>query len=138
MTDTDPVQAANIANGIADVFPTIVADIVSGSSAKIIDRAMVPTARYSLSYKRNIMLGAFAGLLAMSAFVLIRAFTDDSITSPADLENLGYPLLAIIPDLKESTAGSGGYGYAYASSRGAAKKSSQRTVSKDGESRAAL
>lgn len=138
VTDTDPVRAANIANGIADVFPAIVSDIVSGSSAKIIDRAMVPTARYSPSYKRSIMLGTFAGLLAMSAFVLIRAFMDDSITSPADLENLGYPLLAIIPDLKESTAGSGGYGYAYASSRGAAKKSSQRTISKDGESRAAL
>ena len=138
VTDTDPVRAANIANGIADVFPGIVSDIVSGSSAKIIDRAMVPKERYAPSYKRNAVFGAAVGFLAMAAFVLIRAFMDDSITSPADLENLGYPLLAVIPDLKEGGASSGGYSYAYASSRNTARKDPQRSVSKDGESRAAL
>lgn len=117
VTDTDPVRAASIANGIADIFPGIISEIVSGSSAKIIDRATVPTDRYSPSYKRNVLLGALAGLFVMAAIVLVRAFLDDSISGPADLENLGYPLLAIIPDLNESaqSAGTYGYGYSYAS-----------------------
>lgn len=117
VTDTDPVRAASIANGIADIFPGIISEIVSGSSAKIIDRATVPTDRYSPSYKRNVLLGAFAGLFVMAAIILVRAFLDDSISGPADLENLGYPLLAIIPDLDENVhSGSAyGYGYSYAS-----------------------
>ncbi|MBQ7145866.1 MAG: hypothetical protein IJR95_03760 [Lachnospiraceae bacterium] len=138
VTDTDPVRAANIANGIADVFPGIVSEIVSGSSAKIIDRATVPTERYSPSYKRNTLLGAAAGLFAMAAIILVRAFLDDSITGPSDLESLGYPLLAVIPDLESGNASSGGYGYAYASSRNRAKKTSQGTASEDGKPRAAL
>ena len=113
VVDTDPARAAIIANGIADVFPGIISEIVSGSSAKIIDRAVTPTSRYSPNYKKNVLLGALAGMAAMAAFVLIRAFLDDSISSPADLESLGYPLLAVIPDLHDSSANGSAYGYGY-------------------------
>ena len=40
VVDTEPVRAADIANTIADVFPDIIAEIVAGRSAKIIDRAV--------------------------------------------------------------------------------------------------
>ncbi len=130
VVDTEPVRAADIANTIADVFPDIIAEIVAGSSAKIIDRATVPTERYSPSYKRNVLLGAAVGIFVMAAIILIRAFLDDSITGPSDLEDMGYPLLAVIPDLEEGSGPSGGYGYsyAYASSRNAAQKAAARTV----------
>lgn len=137
VTDTDPVRAANIANGIADVFPGIVSEIVSGSSAKIIDRATVPTERYSPSYKRNTLLGAAAGIFVMAAIILVRAFLDDSIAGPSDLEDIGYPLLAVIPDLEDGSSSSGGYGYgysyAYASSRNSAKKAASRTAASGSE-----
>lgn len=122
VVDTDPALAASIANAIADVFPDIIADIVVGSSAKVIDRATVPTDRYSPSYKRNVMLGAAAGIFVMAAIVLIRAFLDDSIASPSDLEDLGYPLLAVIPDLDEGSSSGSSYGYSYAASHSATQK----------------
>ena len=122
VVDTDPTRAASIANAIADVFPDIIADIVVGSSAKVIDRATVPTDRYSPSYKRNVMLGAAAGIFVMAAIVLIRAFLDDSIASPSDLEDLGYPLLAVIPDLDEGSSSGSSYGYSYAASHSATQK----------------
>lgn len=128
--DYDPVRAANMANAIADVSPDIIMDIVTGSSAKIIDRATVPTGRYSPSYRRNVLLGALAGFVLISAVILIRGFMDDSIAGPEDLENMGYSLLAVIPDLNEASDSSYGYGYgkgygSYGATAAARKKAAE-------------
>lgn len=110
--DTNAQRAAQIANAIADIAPGIISEIVEGSSAKVVDRATVPTARYSPSYTRNAVLGGLIGALLAAAVIIIMHLMDDTIRGTADFERWDYPLLAMIPDL-EASGGKNGYGYGY-------------------------
>lgn len=113
VTDTDPERAALIANGIADAFPDVIEPIVSGSTATVLDRAQVPEKPFSPNHKRNILLGILAGAFLATAVILVRELLDDTVSSPRNLEILGYPLLAVIPDWGRSIQMAQGYGYGY-------------------------
>ena len=63
VTSPDPQEAELIANAIADILPDRIADIVEGSSVKIVDYAIVPAEIASPSYTRNTALGMLAGLV---------------------------------------------------------------------------
>lgn len=65
----DPAEAARIANTAADVAPVEIAEVIDGTSARIIDSAKVPTTRYSPSYSRMALLGGVVG--ALSAVVCL-------------------------------------------------------------------
>lgn len=110
VTDTDPERAALIANGIADAFPDVIEPIVSGSTATVLDRAQVPEKPFSPNYKRNILLGIMAGGLLTAAVVLVWELLGDTVSGPRDLEVLGYPLLAVIPDWGRSIQMDQNYG----------------------------
>ena len=121
--DTSAQRAAQIANGIADIAPGIIAEIVEGSSAKVVDRASVPTARYSPNYSRNAILGGLLGALLAAAVVIVLHLMDDTIRGAADFERWDYPLLAMIPDLEAADEKSGyGYGYGYQAAARANKR----------------
>ncbi len=112
VTCDSPAEAADIANAIAEVAPSHIAEIVEGSSVKVIDRAKVPTKRSSPSYTKNAALGLLAGIVLMAALIVIRELMDTRIKSEEDLKEWDLPILGVIPDL--STAGkAGGYGYGY-------------------------
>jgi capsular polysaccharide biosynthesis protein len=114
----DPEMAAKLANTIIDVAPDQIADIVNGSSVKIIDRAVVPTTKSEPSYKKALLLGAVLGLFASCAFFVIKELLDTSIKSEADFAQFEYPILSTIPDLAQARkAAASGYGYGYAAGR---------------------
>ena len=118
ITHPAPEMAAKIANAIADVAPGKIADIVEGSSTKIIDYAKVPTARYSPSYRNNTILGGLAGVVLAVLYVTVRHLMDVRLKIAEDLEQLfEIPVLGQIPvfDIqdakKKSGYGKNGYGY---------------------------
>ena len=109
-TDTDPAQAAAIADATAE---SLAAEIVrlettdSGSKpvkAEIIRPAEAPSTPVSPRTQLNIVLGALLGLMLGAGIAILRRVTDTSIGSAADLEEASQATqLAVVtfdPDAK--------------------------------------
>ena len=60
---SSPTEAEHIANTIAQVLPERIAEIVDGSSVRIVDYAIVPAHRSAPSYTKNVIIGFLAGVL---------------------------------------------------------------------------
>lgn len=96
----DPEKAATIANSIAHIVTTKIANIIEGSSVKVVDYASVPEAPNSPSHTRNTAFGMLLGMVFSVVIVIILAIFDPKIKSEDDLKNCcTYPLLAMIPDM---------------------------------------
>lgn len=108
-----------LAKAISEVAPAQITDKVEGSSMKIVDEPVYPTTRHSPSISKYTIIGALAGALLMLIVILIRYFTDDTISSEADLESrFSLPIVGIIPDYtKVGKEGKGYYSYGYAYKR---------------------
>lgn len=100
----DPVMAAKIANAIADVAPGEIAEIVEGSSTKIIDYAKVPEQPYTPSVFRNFVLGGVLGGMLAAAYIFLGYLMDVRVKDEEDLAMLfdDIPLLGQIPAFDET------------------------------------
>lgn len=113
----NPVEAELVANTIAKILPDRIAEIVDGSSVRIVDYAIIPAHRSSPSYIKNTLIGALIGGILCSAVVLAVFVTsekrNDDIRSVDDLKDMypDIPVLALIPDMRIS----GKKGYYYSS-----------------------
>ena len=121
---SSPTEAEYIANIIAQILPDRIAEIVDGSSVRIVDYAIVPAHRSTPSYTKNTVLGFLVGALLAAAIVIIRFLINEQndvvIHSVDDLRAL-YPdvrVLAMIPDMRLSEK----KGYYYSSYYGSDKK----------------
>lgn len=119
-----PTEAEHIANTIAQVLPERIAEIVDGSSVRIVDYAIVAAHRSVPSYSKNTIIGFLAGAVLAAGIVIVRFLIDEQndvvIHSADDLKEL-YPnikVLAMIPDLRLSEK----KGYYYSSYYGDGKK----------------
>lgn len=103
VTSEDPKEAEVIANAIAQVLPDRIADIVDGSSVRIVDYAIVPSEKAS----PNITMYTAIGMLIFAAvaclFIIVRKVTDTTIRSEEYLiQTYGIPILSVIPNLSET------------------------------------
>lgn len=106
----DPQEAELIANTIAEVLPEKIADIVDGSSVRVVDYAVVPTRQISPSVTKYTAIGMMLGILFSCAVIVIIELADTTIRNEEYLtQNFSYPVLAIIPEL--SSHSGNGYGY---------------------------
>lgn len=119
VTHPDPQLAADIANSIAKVAPDEIANIVEGSSTKIIDYAKVPTGRYAPSYRRNTIYGGLIGCVLAVIYVTLTYLLDDRLKNEEDLTSLfELPILGQIPDFAQISGRSSKHGYGYGYGRG--------------------
>ena len=111
VTSASPEEAALIANTIAEVFPDVVKDIVEGSSAKIVDYAVVPTIKSSPSITRYTMIGALLGFVLSVGIIVVLELMDTLIHDEDYLltNYKGIPVLASIPDMDITSSSKGGY-----------------------------
>lgn len=100
--DTNPEQASQIANAIADIAPKEIKEIVEGSSAKVIDRAEIPDRPSSPDYKKYMKIGLALGILISSMVLLMLAMMDTDIISEEDLTEWDIPVLGVIPEFTEA------------------------------------
>lgn len=116
VTTTDPERSSMIANAMADVFPSVLSEIVEGSSAKVIDYGKVPKTKSYPSNSKNALIGLLIGVVLAGIFVLLEFITDVRIMDEEDLGNVSeYPLLGQIPDFSQigkRNLKSSRYGYA--------------------------
>ena len=102
VTHSVPAEAQRIANAIADVIPTKGAEIIDGSSAKVIDRAKVPVTPISPSYTKSVTVGGLVGVLVAILFLTIRFLRDTRIHDEEELLMLfDLPVLGRVPDFDQ-------------------------------------
>lgn len=108
----DPQEAEKIADAIAYILPKRIAGIIEGTSTKVVESAVLPSAASSPSYTKNTMLGFILGLVAMAAVVVALELMDVTIRSEDDVtQNTKYPILASVPDMTANNKGGSHYGY---------------------------
>lgn len=141
VTSTDPAESELIANTIAKLLPDRIAEIVDGSSVRIVDYAIIPARRSSPSMVKNTAMGILAGGFLAAAVVVVMFLLDDKskvmIQSVDELRAI-YPdimVLAMIPDMRVSDKKKGYYSnyYYYEQAEGEKKPSAKK---KEGEKHA--
>ncbi|MBQ8621407.1 MAG: polysaccharide biosynthesis tyrosine autokinase [Oscillospiraceae bacterium] len=112
VTHSDPATAEQIANSIAYILPKRISTIIEGSSAKVVDEAVVPTSPSSPSYTRNTMMGFLIGCVLAAGLVVLRELLDITIRTEEDIaRGCKHPVLAAVPDMEVNTKGGYYYGY---------------------------
>ena len=111
VTSDDPQEAKDIADAIAYLLPKRIGSVIEGTSAKVVDSAVVATSPSSPSYTGNAVTGFVAGLVLMAGLVVLRELLDITIRKEEDIaQSCSHPVLAAVPDMEAQTKG-GYYGY---------------------------
>lgn len=112
-TSTDPEEARLIVNTIAEVFPDKVVDIVTGTSAKIVDYGVVNRNKVEPSVTKYTLIGGAIGGLLACFVIFMKSITDNTIRSEEQISSsYETPILAVIPDMFNKKA-KGSYYYYY-------------------------
>ncbi len=110
VVNQDPQKAYDLANAIAKTAPSYMADIVEGSSMKIVDYPVYSDKKYKPNYQLYALMGFVAGFLVVMIIMIIRYFRDDSVKNENDIEmRFSIPVLGVIPDIEYSGQKSGNY-----------------------------
>lgn len=112
VTSTDPQEAEKIADAIAYILPKRISSIIEGTSAKVVDSAVLPASPSSPSYIKNTMIGFVLGLALTVVVIVLRELMDITIRTEEDIaQACRYPVLAAVPDMEAHTKGGYYYGY---------------------------
>ena len=112
----DPYEAEKIADAIAHILPKRIGTIIDGTSAKVVDAAIVPTRPSSPGYTTNTVIGFLIGLVISIGAIALREIFDTTIRVEEDItQNCKYPILVSVPDMTAS--GKGGSYYSYGAER---------------------
>ncbi len=117
VTSDDPQEATKIAHAIEEILPSRIKKIIEGSSAKVVDTAIVPAAPSSPSYSNNAIIGFLVGAIATIVLLSLRELFDIAIHTEEDINGISpYPVLVSVPDMLAPSKG-GYYYYGYGSKR---------------------
>lgn len=113
VTSADPMEAQQIANTIAEIFPATLSGIVDGSSVKIIDYALLPSGKSAPSITKYTTIGFLLGLIVSCGIVILIEIFNDKVHDENTLTQLfeDIPVLAYIPSLGFSGKGAKPDGY---------------------------
>ena len=108
----DPQFAYDYAQAILKTAPQYIAQIVEGSSMKVIDYPEFSDKRYKPSYLKFALFGFLAGALIVIAIVIIRCLINDTVKGENELETrFNIPILGVIPDIEKASNNRSDYYY---------------------------
>ena len=100
-TSTDPKEAMNIANAIAEKGVSELPKLMETPAPHIAEYAIVPVNKSSPSLTKNTMIGALLGLLIMLALFTVQFLMDDTFKTAEEIEReFGVMPLTVIPEGK--------------------------------------
>lgn len=109
---SDAEEAQKIADAIAYILPKRISSIIDGTSAKIVDSAVVASRPSSPSYVKNTAIGFLLGFMMATGCITLWVVLDTTIRTEDDItQNCKYPVLAAVPDMEAPSKG--GYDYSY-------------------------
>ncbi|MBQ9967407.1 MAG: polysaccharide biosynthesis tyrosine autokinase [Oscillospiraceae bacterium] len=110
VTSTDPEEAEKIADAISYILPKRISSIVEGTSAKIVDTAVMPVVPSAPNITTNTLLGFLLGFVIAVAVIVLRELMDVTVRTEEDLTtSCRHPILATVPNM--AATGKGGYYY---------------------------
>ena len=116
-TCTNASDAEVIVDTIVDILPDRIADIVDGSSVRLVDAAVLPTVSATPSNNRYALIGAVIGAIIGGAIIIIQDLMNTTVRDEEYLkQRYNIPILAIVPDAynRSKTAYyKSGYKYTY-------------------------
>lgn len=123
VTSPDPQEAEDIADAISYILPRRISKIVEGTSAEIVDHAVLPAKASSPNKLLSVELGFLLGLVLSVGAICLYEIFNITIRSAEDVEQCcSYPVLAQVPDMNGPSKGGYyryGYGSAHAGGAGA-------------------
>jgi capsular polysaccharide biosynthesis protein len=97
----DPQVAADIANEIIKVAPTVIIDTVKAGSVEIISPAKKADKPMSPNKALNTAISLLVGLIVAIVISLVIEMMNNTFTSGEDMQKyLDYPVLGVIPNIK--------------------------------------
>lgn len=101
-TSTDPAEAKLIVDTMVDILPDRIAEIVEGSSAKLVSEAKLPTEKAAPSVAKYTAIGLLLGLVASCGVIVVLELLDTTVHDSAYLtETYQIPVLAVVPDMRK-------------------------------------
>lgn len=101
VTSTDPREAMEIANSLADKGVSELPKLMETPKPHIAEYAIVPVNQSSPSLTKNVMIGALLALLIMLGILTVQFLTDDTFKSAEDVEReFGVMPITVIPEGK--------------------------------------
>lgn len=107
--DLEPKAASSIANEIAKVFASEVANIYKVENVTQLSIAATPETPINNTTTRDLVLGVVVAIAAVAGFAFLRFYLDDTVKHSDDLEKtVGLPMVGCITkgDVKARRAGS--------------------------------
>ncbi|HFU4369501.1 TPA: YveK family protein [Streptococcus suis] len=96
--DSDPNQAATVANTLRDEAAKKIIEVTKVSDVTTLEAALPAENPSTPQTKRNLVLGFVAGAFLATALVLVLEVLDDRVKRPQDIEEgLGMTLLGVVP-----------------------------------------
>lgn len=100
ITSTDPQQATDVANKIAEMCPKEIVRIMKVGGVEVIDYAKKPSSPSSPNLKKNILIGFLAGFALSFAVFFIKELFNTSISDEGDLmREFSIPIIGTVPKL---------------------------------------
>lgn len=100
--DSDPNQAATIANTLRDEAAKKIIEVTKVSDVTTLEAALPAEKPSTPRTKRNLALGFIAGAFLATALVLVLEVLDDRVKRPQDIEEgLGMTLLGVVPQAEK-------------------------------------
>ena len=102
VSDSDPNQAATIANTLRDEAAKKIIEVTKVSDVTTLEAALPAEKPSTPQTKRNLVLGFVAGAFLATALVLVLEVLDDRVKRPQDIEEgLGMTLLGVVPQAEK-------------------------------------
>ena len=117
ITSPDPEEARILADGVAEVLPSILTDTIEGSSVKVIDYAVLPAGKCSPNLTKYAAIGFLIGLVLVCGYFVLGELLDDRVHDETTVTQMfeNIPILAVIPHANRTSYGKygkyGKYGY---------------------------
>lgn len=100
--DSDPNQAATIANTLRDEAAKKIIEVTKVSDVTTLEAALPAEKPSTPQTKRNLVLGFIVGAFLATALVLVLEVLDDRVKRPQDIEEgLGMTLLGVVPQIEK-------------------------------------
>mgnify|MGYP000399700689 FL=1 len=100
--DSDPNQAATIANTLRDEAAKKIIEVTKVSDVTTLEAALPAENPSTPQTKRNLVLGFIVGAFLATALVLVLEVLDDRVKRPQDIEEgLGMTLLGVVPQAEK-------------------------------------
>lgn len=102
--DSDPVRAKVLVNQVAVTAADYIGDLMEMVPPKIIEDGEVSNIKTSPDIKKNGIIGALLGILAVCISLFVKVILNDAIYTDAEAEQyLKLPVLAVVPNRKPNS-----------------------------------